>query len=274
MRAAALVLALLPASAAAQEAPVEMVPEAEATAPAENPVETSPEPAQRPQDLSGDVAEDPPETAEAEPVMDDAARPTAPGEGVRDRLALADADYDACLADLAAIGATFAPADPIVAEDDADCGVLRPVELSELLPGIAFDPPAPLRCPAALAAARWTRDFVLPAAARAGRGDLVAIDHGSTYVCRRRNGQPDGKPSEHSFGNAIDVMGFRFAEGDPIRIRPRERDGTLAEAFQDAVRASACLEFTTVLGPGSDAFHDDHLHLDVVGRDGGFRLCQ
>jgi len=235
--------------------------------PARNPVETSPAPEARPDGGPGDDA-----VADAPAPSEDAVEPT--GEGMRDMLALPDTDYDQCLADLAAIGAEFTEIAPIIPRDDPDCGILRPVELSALLPGIAFRPPAPLRCPAALAAARWTRDFAIPAAERLGRGRITAVDHGSTYVCRRRNNQPDGKPSEHSFGNAIDVMGFRFSDGEPVVVQPRERDGTRAEAFQDAVRATACLEFTTVLGPGSDDFHDDHLHMDVVERNGDFRLCQ
>ena len=75
-------------------------------------------------------------------------------------------------------------------------------------------------------------------------------------------------------GNGIDITGFRFASGAPIPIQPRERDGGMAEAFQDTVRATACLHFTTVLGPGTDATHSDHLHLDVIARSSGFRLCQ
>ena len=252
-------------------------------APAWAQVDGSVTPEPRPSDLSGDVAEptgedtgadDDAEATDASDGVDATADPERAGEPIRAALALSDADYAACLAALDEIGATYVEVDPIVAEDDPDCGILRPVELSAVLPGIAFEPANPLRCDAALATARWTRDFVLPATERLGRGDLTAIGHAATYVCRRRNNQPDGKPSEHSFGNAVDVISFSFSDGDPVPIMPRERDGTLAEAFQDAVRASACLEFTTVLGPGSDDYHDDHLHLDVVERDGGFRLCQ
>ena len=85
---------------------------------------------------------------------------------------------------------------------------------------------------------------------------------------------PDGKLSEHAFGNAIDIMAFGFKDGSQIKVAPREREGSREESFQDAVRATACLHFTTVLGPGSDDAHSNHLHLDVIARSGGFRLCQ
>ena len=40
------------------------------------------------------------------------------------------------------------------------------------------------------------------------------------------------------------------------------------------VRRGACSYFTRVLGPGADASHKDHMHLDVIARTSGYRLCQ
>ncbi len=197
------------------------------------------------------------------------------GKGMRETLRLSDPDYAACLANLDELGVAYTEAEPIVPTDDADCGILRPLTVSEIAPGVAITPAATMRCPAVNALATWTRDFVLPAARRmTDRGALVSIQNGSSYICRRRNNAPDGKLSEHAFGNAFDVMGFAFADGPLIAIEPREAQGTMAEAFQDAVRASACLDFSTVLGPGSNASHADHLHLDVIKRSGGYRLCE
>ncbi|HDY96496.1 hypothetical protein LCGC14_0230030 [marine sediment metagenome] len=196
-------------------------------------------------------------------------------KGMRDTLRLNDPDYATCLANLEGLGVTYTEPAPIVPTDDADCGILRPLTVSEIAPGVAITPAATMRCPAVNALATWTRDFVLPAAQRmTDRGALVSIQNGSGYICRRRNNAPDGKLSEHAFGNAFDVMGFTFAEGPPIAVEPREAQGTMAEAFQDAVRASACLDFSTVLGPGSNASHADHLHLDVIERSRGYRLCE
>lgn len=201
--------------------------------------------------------------------------PAVRSEGMRDLLRQTDQEHAACLMTLDDLGVTYSRTDPIIPKDDPDCGVLRPLLVTEIAPGVAIVPAATMRCPAVRALAIWTRDFVLPSAKRVGdRGDLVAIQNGSGYICRRRNNAPDGKLSEHAFGNAFDVMGFTFADGAPITIQPREAQGTMAEAFQDAVRASACLDFSTVLGPGSNASHADHLHLDVIERTGGYRLCE
>ena len=172
-------------------------------------------------------------------------------------------------------GAVFTQVPALSEPDDADCGIANPIEVTEILPGVALTPAATLRCDTATALAGWVRDVVQPAARQmAERGPVVALEQGSGYICRRRNNAPDGKLSEHSFGNAIDIMAFRFAEGEPIRVEPREREGTMAEAFQRAVRAGSCLYFSTVLGPGTDASHADHLHMDIKERNGGFRLCQ
>jgi len=37
---------------------------------------------------------------------------------------------------------------------------------------------------------------------------------------------------------------------------------------------SACTRFSTVLGPGSDWYHEDHIHLDLTERRGNYRICQ
>lgn len=203
--------------------------------------------------------------------------PSAPvvvTEGVRAMLDETDADFDACLAGLDALGTVYTVGEAPVLEDDPDCGIQRPVMVEEIVPGVALRPDSRMRCATARALGEWVSTFVIPASVMLERGPVTGVDHGSIYICRRRNNASSGKLSEHSFGNAIDVMGFRFADGDAIAIEPREREGTMVEAFQDAVRATACLSFTTVLGPGTDASHADHLHLDVKERRGGFRLCQ
>ena len=191
---------------------------------------------------------------------------------VRERLAESDEEFAACTARLAELGTAFEAASPLVEAGDPDCGIMRPVRVSEIVPGVALRPDALMRCATARALAEWTREGVLPAAEALG-ASVTAIDHGSTYVCRRRNNRPAGKPSEHSFGNAVDVMGFRFAAREAVRIEPREPGGPVA-VFQRAVREASCEHFTTVLGPGADASHADHLHLDVKQRRGDYRMCQ
>lgn len=202
-------------------------------------------------------------------------KPVVPKPGKRDDLRQGAADYAACLASLRGLSVVYEEIAAVVPDDDADCGILQPLKVSQIAPGIALDPPAVIRCPTALALAGWVKDFVVPAAARLdGRGAITAIENGSDYICRRRNNQAEGALSEHAFGNAFDVMGFRFAQGPALTIGALKPEDGLASAFQDAIRASACLDFTTVLGPGSNASHDNHLHLDIIARSKGYRLCE
>ncbi|RVT84500.1 extensin family protein [Rhodobacteraceae bacterium CCMM004] len=238
------------------------------TAPAESPrPELRPDPETREEEFLPD--EIPAAEGEAEAPAPDTAVP-----GVWETLAESDADYAACLADLDALGTVYTSA-PQVTEDDPDCGIARPIRVTEILPGVEMQPDAVLRCATARALARWVQDDVQPAARAIGTlADVTALDHGSTYICRRRNNAATGKLSEHSFGNAVDVMAFDFADGTTLRVEPRADNGTVEEAFQRAVRGGACVHFTTVLGPGTDATHDNHLHMDIKERNGGYRICQ
>ena len=269
----ALALLILAAPAAAQDLSPETAPRPEA-----RPERAIPDGAPVDEGAGEGAAEVPVSDPRGGPETDDAQTPPDAGpdgparEGERDRLALDASDRAACLADLSALGMEFEEADPVIDAGDADCGVLHPVTVSQVAPGVTVAPGLTLRCPAARAMGMWVRDFVLPAAGRLDRGALTGIATGPGYVCRDRVGSSG--LSEHAVGNAVDILGFSFADGGTIPVQPREAEGSHEEAFQDAVRASACLDFTTVLGPGSNASHDDHLHLDVKERNGGWRLCE
>lgn len=178
-----------------------------------------------------------------------------------------------CETELRKLDVTFSRLDPVTGENG--CGVTAPYAITEIAKGVTLSPATQLRCKTALALARWVAAVVLPATSTLpDDARLTAINHGSTYVCRRRNNLPTGKMSEHSIGNAIDVVDFEFEGRKPIGISPRAGDGNIEEAFQRALRGGGCLHFTTVLGPGANASHDDHLHLDIAERRGGYRLCQ
>ncbi|WP_176086057.1 extensin family protein [Martelella sp. HB161492] len=182
--------------------------------------------------------------------------------------------YAACLAALSALGAIFDEAEPI--RDDGGCGIARPIVLKQVARGIAFKPEGPMRCKTALALADWARGFVDPAA-RAAFGpsvQLTTINQASTYACRSRNSVAGAKISEHAKGNAVDIRSLEFSDGSEVIMKPRKTDSALIGAFQRTTSASACLYFSTVLSPGSDATHQDHMHLDVMPRKGGYRYCR
>lgn len=191
-----------------------------------------------------------------------------------------DDEYAACLLALSMLGTDYQPRPAISDDQNRDCGIARPLHVSRIVPGVELEGGAVMRCGTARALGFWIRDFVRPAAAALpGAPQLRGLQLGTTYDCRARVGtDSDATLSEHAFGNAIDIMGFRLEGGaddlpDILPVQPRSGDGDMAEAFQRSARASACLWFDTVMGPGSNAAHDDHLHLDVIGRDSLWRLC-
>ncbi|MCG8447283.1 MAG: extensin family protein, partial [Hyphomicrobiales bacterium] len=92
---------------------------------------------------------------------------------------------------------------------------------------------------------------------------------------RGRNREAGAKLSEHAFGNAVDITGLRFSNGIDWSVSPLEEDDESGAAqFQRTVREVSCGLFKTVLGPGSDGFHDNHFHFDLAQRRGGSTYCR
>src|SRR6185312_7385988 len=91
-----------------------------------------------------------------------------------------------------------------------------------------------------------------------------------SYECRGRNRVVGAKISEHGKGNAIDVRAFHLSDGRRIELTDAKADKPLREALRQEV----CGRFTTVLGPGSDGYHEGHIHLDLAERHGGYRICE
>ena len=51
-------------------------------------------------------------------------------------------------------------------------------------------------------------------------------------------------------------------------------DASVAKSLREKLRQSACARFSTVLGNGADAYHDSHVHLDLLERSYHCRTCQ
>ena len=173
-----------------------------------------------------------------------------------------------CRERLVRLGVGFEERPPV---RDGACSVQNPVLVSSLPDGLQVRPPSLMTCPLADALARWSLDIVSAEADRQLNAAPTSLLIGTSYECR--NQSSGSKMSEHAFGNGLDIMGFEFAKRAPISVGVQP-EGSPESAFQSAVRQGACTVFTTVLGPGSDAAHGDHLHLDMRERRGGYRICQ
>jgi hypothetical protein len=134
---------------------------------------------------------------------------------------------------------------------------------------VAVKPAAILRCRMAAAIADWVRVDVVPLAA--GLGTTVSeLDNFDSFECRGRNRVAGAKLSEHGRANALDVRGVKLANGRMLSLTDRNAPRDVREKAM----ASVCARFTTVLGPGSDGYHEDHIHLDLAERRNGYRICQ
>jgi len=134
---------------------------------------------------------------------------------------------------------------------------------------VPVKPAAVLRCKMATAIADWVRTDIVPIAARLG-SQVSDLDNFDSFECRGRNRVAGAQLSEHGRANALDVRAFKLANGKSIYLTDR----TVAREVREAVLHSACARFSTVLGPGSDWYHEDHIHLDASERRNNYRICQ
>jgi Extensin-like protein C-terminus len=153
------------------------------------------------------------------------------------------------------------------------CGLVHPFKVAALAgETIMLSPTQTLACPMLPALDQWLLEVVQPAAQADFGQAVVEIKSLGSYGCRSMNNQYGAALSEHSFANAIDIGGFKLADGRTIDVMRGWKGDEVERAFLHRVHAGACRYFNTVLGPGSDAFHYNHIHVDLarhaVQRDG------
>jgi hypothetical protein len=139
---------------------------------------------------------------------------------------------------------------------------------------VSVKPTATLACPIVSVLERWLADSVQPAAMRWFGARVVEIKQISAYSCRGMNGNPSAHISEHAFGNALDIAAFTLADGRRITVKDGWRGMPEEQGFLRDVQAAACQQFNTVLAPGSNRFHYDHIHVDLMRRASGRVICQ
>lgn len=191
------------------------------------------------------------------------------------KLAALGEDPCRCRALLAEVGIADRPAATVTAAPP--CGFTDGMRLDRTTP---FRPAGLVTsCPVAAALVVWERDVVQPAARRHLGTRVTGFDHAGSYSCRRIGGGPEGRFSEHSTADAIDILGFRFDRGPTVSVlRDWNGDasgGSGRAAFLREVRDGACRLFSTTLSPDYNAAHADHFHLDQASRGAwGGRLCR
>ncbi|MGQ4273164.1 extensin-like domain-containing protein [Terrihabitans sp. B22-R8] len=167
------------------------------------------------------------------------------------------------------------PIKPI--RDKLTCGMEQPFRIHALADGsVEVQPAARLACPVTASLNYWMQQVVQPSAQANFGQPIVAVKNAASYGCRTRNHKRGAKLSEHGFGNALDIAAFILADGRRIDIKRHWRGAPDERAFLRQVTGGACGPFKTVLGPGSDGHHEDHLHLDLArhGKSGRNTYCR
>jgi hypothetical protein len=185
----------------------------------------------------------------------------------------------ACLDRLGAAGIEFVVI-TLPPDIKPECAIETPVRLKavKLAPrwrtSIRLPDEPTLSCLFAERFGHWLHDLVAPLIAGELAVELKSVRTGPGYECRNRNGAKVGKISAHASGIAADVMSFELANGKTLSVKP-DGDDHLRATF-GAIRVAACGWFTTVLGPGSDAAHAEHMHVDILqhGSSDRYRICQ
>jgi len=187
-----------------------------------------------------------------------------------DQSASSDSEWTACDQRLTEL-AEFRPLPPIAGP--GECTASDVVQLDAVrLPSdarVTLTPPATLRCPMAEAVTHWIRDDIAPAVVELGTS-VRGVETADSFDCRPRNSIPGAKISEHGHANALDVSAFRLANRKSIELTSAHESKSLRQRFRD----SACARFSTVLGNGADAYHETHVHLDLIARHDDYRICQ
>jgi hypothetical protein len=152
-------------------------------------------------------------------------------------------------------------------------GPARDIPPTPTFTPVAVSPPATLACPIVSELERWIAGSVQPAAMRWFGSPVAEIKQISAYSCRGMNGNPRASISEHAFGNALDIAAFTLADGRKITVKNGWRGLPEEQGFLRDVQAAACDQFSTVLAPGSNVYHYDHIHVDLMRRRDGHRAC-
>lgn len=154
-------------------------------------------------------------------------------------------------------GAKLAP----IAGRVKGCGVPDPVQVTSVQ-GVLLSTPAIMDCTTAKALDKWVRTAVLPEVGRLG-GGVASLQVAAHYACRPRNNVRGARISEHGKGHAIDISAINLKNGISLTVLKGWNDAVQGRILR-AVHRAACGTFGTVLGPGSDGYHRDHIHLDTA----------
>ncbi|MCA1771808.1 MAG: extensin family protein [Halomonas sp.] len=126
-------------------------------------------------------------------------------------------DRDGCLAALDSV-----PDDALRYSPLADYTPVESCPLENVVrleaSGVAFNRSFVASCPLALAWVMFERHALQPSAEDILDTRVRQVDHVGSFACRNVYGRESGRRSEHATAEALDVTGFRLANGERITL--------------------------------------------------------
>jgi hypothetical protein len=212
-----------------------------------------------------------PRASHNEPVANGKGTPTLVSKASMD-----PSDYAQCIADLTSKNTVFEESGTVRQEGCELSGAIKLVKIATQFGDIEISGKPAMLCSFGRQFSGWVREVGAPLTLAYTGERLVRIEAGSGFACRARYDKPGAVPSEHAKGDAIDIMSFVLADDRRIGVKQQDTDVAAARDLLRAFRTTACGYFTTVLGPGTDQAHENHLHFDtgVHGTIPNYRICE
>lgn len=118
-------------------------------------------------------------------------------------------------------------------------------------------------CRLAVSFALFEHHALQPAAQAVYGQAVTRVDHLGSFACRNVYGRENGRLSQHATANALDIAGFRLANGRSISVLKDWPKDNQDARFLRQVRDGACDVFSVVLSPDYNAAHRNHFHVDA-----------
>lgn len=124
-------------------------------------------------------------------------------------------------------------------------------------------------CPLALSSALFVEQQARPLTEQLMASRLTRIDHLGSFACRNIYHRPAARRSEHASAQALDISGFRLADGRHITVLRGWKEDKNA-AWLQALLSASCRYYGNGLGPDYNVAHANHFHLGMRG----YGLCR
>jgi len=155
-----------------------------------------------------------------------------------------------------------------VADTTGECPLSNVVRVRDFGP-VALSGSFLASCPLALSSALFVSQQARPLTRSMMGSELTRIDHVGSFACRNIYHRQNARRSEHATAEALDISGFRLADGQRITVL-RGWQSAKTQPWLQALLAASCDYYGNGLGPEYNAAHANHFHLGMRG----YGLCR